>query len=62
MNRLILEKSNKLYCDNCYYLVAVVASKITESTLFYGDQDTPIPIHDKVINDMIPSKGGKVNG
>lgn len=53
MNRLILSNSSNLYCSKCYYLVAVVALKVTESTLFYGDEKTPIPIHDKIINDMI---------
>jgi hypothetical protein len=46
-----------LYCDGCYYIVGVVALKVTESTLFYGDEDTPLPIRDKVINDIILRKG-----
>lgn len=37
MNRLILTNKDDLYCDHCLYIVAVVALKVTESTLFYGD-------------------------
>lgn len=38
MNRLLLtNKDKELYCKNCYYIVAVVAEKLTESTLFYSD-------------------------
>ena len=51
-----------MFCEGCYYIVAVVSKKLTESTLFYGDENTPIPISEKVINDMIPFKGSKVTG
>jgi len=62
MNRLLLTKDDPLFCEGCYYLIAVVGKKLTESTLFYGDEHTPIPINEKVINDMIPNKGEKVIG
>jgi hypothetical protein len=39
-----------------------VASKNTESTLFFGDETTPIPIREKVLNDIILKTGEKVKG
>lgn len=37
INRLILENTSRLYCKSCYYIVAVVADILTESTLYFGD-------------------------
>jgi len=37
MNRLVLSSKDEIFCEGCYYLIAVVANKLTESTLFYGD-------------------------
>ena len=62
MNRLVLETTNPIFCDNCSYIIAVVAEKVTESTLFYGNSKTPIPIRDKVINDIMLKKGDIVLG
>lgn len=62
MNRLVLEHQNELFCDGCYYIIAVVALKVTESTFFYGDEDTPIPINDKIVNDIILREGESATG
>lgn len=40
----------------------MVASKNTESTLFFGDETTPIPIREKVLNDIILKTGERVKG
>jgi hypothetical protein len=53
MNRLIVTQKDKIFCKNCYYLVAVVGQKLTKSTLFFGIESTPIPIRDKIINDLM---------
>ena len=53
---------SSLYEKNSYYIIGVLAEKITESTLLFGDEKTPLPIRDKVINDMILKKGESVTG
>jgi hypothetical protein len=62
INRLVLEQDNVLFCEGCSYLLAVVAQKVTRSTLFFGDGRTPLPIRDKVINDIILTGGQVVKG
>lgn len=39
-----------------------MAVKHTESSLFYGDENTAVPIRDKRFNDIIPKKGTIVKG
>jgi hypothetical protein len=51
-----------MFCQRCYYLVAIVAKKHTESNFFFGDDTTPIPIKDKKVNDLIPKKNTIVKG
>ena len=36
-NRLLMTPDNKYFCQNCLYILAVVAQKHTESSLFLGD-------------------------
>ena len=55
-NRLLVDERDEIFCRRCYYLVGVLAEKSTESTFFYGDEQTPIPIRDKKLHDVIGRK------
>ncbi len=45
------------------YILAVVAAKHTEASLFLGDELTKIPIsEEKVINDILPDAGSSTKG
>lgn len=61
-NRLVMLTDNPLFCVDCYYLVAVEAIKHTESSLYYGDEETLVPFTKKVVNDYLSHKGEKVMG
>jgi len=39
-----------------------VGLKLTKSTLFFGIESTPLPIRDKVINDIMLEKGEVIQG
>ena len=43
-NRVMLDKSKKEFCKDCFYVLAVEARKHTESSIFLGDSETYIPI------------------
>jgi hypothetical protein len=62
-NRLFLNSSHSLFCKGCLYILAVVAVKPTESSLFLGDGETKIPVsEEKVINDILPEVGSTTLG
>lgn len=51
-NSLFVDKNDKNFCSDCYYLLMVESTlKKTETSLFFGDTMSIIPIGDKILFD-----------
>jgi hypothetical protein len=62
-NRLLLNDTNRFFCQGCHYLLAVVAVKHTESSLYLGDEITKVPLSsDKVLNDILSEPSSTTRG
>ena len=62
-NRLVVEPESAIYCSNCYYILAVVATKHTVSTIFLGDDETLLPLSsEKVVIDILEKSGQSTKG
>lgn len=60
---LLLTPEQSLFCKDCYYLLAVVASKNTKATLYLADDQTTMPISpEKTLSDMLLREGDYTRG
>lgn len=59
----MLNDTSKYFCKGCLYILAVVASKHTESSLYLGDDQTKVPLSgEKVLNDILPETSTTTQG
>lgn len=59
-NRLLMDED---LCENCYYILACVAKKNTDTSVYLGDMDSFLSISEKKsINDHLKHKGDALKG
>jgi len=50
-------------CENCYYILACVAKKNTDTSIYLGDNDSFLSISEKKsVNDHLKHKGDSLKG